>query len=202
LPGRHAPHGELGRVASGFVLIVVVGVALTSSPPFWQRMTVVMPLVAILVALPIDRVARLAPVPRSVTAAALALLVGVVGWWNWTYFVAYESVRASALASTARFAAAQPADRPLVIVTLPWQPVFDEYVDFMAHDHPRVIVTPEDARAGRWPEVREPLTVIFTPHYVDLVPGLRARWPNGRAREVRLPDGKTALHVYETDGPG
>jgi hypothetical protein len=188
-------------ILTSFVAIVFLAVALTSDPPFWQRMVIVIPLAAILSALALDRLAQLLPLGRSASGLLLALIVGFIGWRNWTTFVANETIRDDALSAVARFAAALPPGRTLLVVEPPWN-AERNHLRFMAPHLTRVTVTRTDAEADRWPPLASSPIVLLGPEAADLLPRIAVRWPGGVRRRLRLASGQAAGYAYEAPPGG
>jgi hypothetical protein len=107
-------------LSTGFLATVFLMVAVTGDPPFWQRMVVMIPIVATLAAVSLDRVASLLPFPKTMLAVGLLALLAVVGMRNWSVFLSHEMTRTDPLSVAARYAASLPPGTALLIIETPW----------------------------------------------------------------------------------
>ncbi len=184
---------------AGFVITVLLSTALTSDPPFWQRLIVVMPIAGILAAVALDRLARLIPAPAPILSIGALVLLVVLGQSNWSYFQRHEVARTTALAQAARFAADLPPGETLVVVRPPWLPEYYEF-RFLAPQVRGVSLAVEDIEAGKSAELAPPAVMLFTPEFKDRVlPALQAAWPGGVLQEFTLPTGQPSFLSYNIE---
>lgn len=180
---------------TGFVATVFLMVAMTSDPPFWQRMVVVIPIAATLAALPLDRLARLLPVTRTTLALGLLALLAAVGARNWSVFLSHEMTRTEPLSVAARYAASLPPRRALLIIETPWTADWNQF-RFMTPYLIRATIRHEDVVAGRWPDLPSAPVVLVAPQHADLLPSIEAKWPGGILRELKLSEREVACYAY------
>ncbi len=182
-------------VTTGFFATVFL-TAFASDSPSWQRMVTAMPFAAILIALPLDRILIVTRVEKRLAMAVLLAALAVVGWRNWTYFVAHESTRVDTLSLAARYAATVPMGHSLVLVEPPLHHQFVEFRFMASHVETQTVLV-QDALAGQWPALRATPVVLFAADHSDLLPIVQAAWPGGEVRQLKLPDGRLAFYAYE-----
>ncbi len=182
-------------VGASFVVITALS-AFAGDPPSWQRMAPALPFAAILAALAADQCATTIWLPQRVTVVAMALLLTVLGWDNWTRFVRNESQRVDAISLAGRYAMALAQDRILLTIRPPFTSDFLEF-RFPAPHVAKRDDSLEDATAAKWPAVTARPVVIFAAENAGLIPVLQATSPNGMLRELTLTNGSVAVYAYE-----
>lgn len=106
-----APYWWLGTVVAGGIV--------TIDPPSFVRMVGILPVLAILAALPLDGLVATggAGVRRAGGLTLAAGLAGAAAWLNWqTYFVEHAATVGDPTTSMARFLAAQPPETRAVLL--------------------------------------------------------------------------------------
>ena len=184
-------------VLSSFGLILVLGGVMTVNAPTWSRLVGIMPLAALLIAVPLDQgwdiLAKLKGESFvSMLVVGVSAFVIVVGVKEWSLY--YEAVWDYA--------------RPVVRVgrylnTLPSQVaacgMLDSYaldwaeVKFMAWPRPLLDVSPDapDTRLDACPG--PPFVWVLSPKNLGRLDAVQARWPDGVVEEHYEPDG---THVF------
>jgi len=114
--GRFSARGVF--VALWWTLTVLVAGVLTRDPPVFQRLVALLPAVAILAALPLERLLISARDGwRRVVAGAIVIAsLTWAGWRNWqTYFVEFAAQPLDFTSTLARAVGDFPADRPVLL---------------------------------------------------------------------------------------
>ncbi len=170
-----------------FTVVLVVGCMLTSNAPFWPRLVPVLPPVALLIALAVDRI--VGPVeawlkPRFGRAATqgitVFLVAGIafVGYANWRVYDYYKGTWATARTLIARYMAAQDAGIQAWMIYDPFS-YKDREFDFLVPGRFQGDLTREQVQAGELPVFTGPGLFIITPNHTDLLPLLEQRYPAG-----------------------
>lgn len=170
-----------------FTVVLIVGCMLTSNAPFWPRLVPVLPPVALLIALAVDRI--VGPVeawlrPRfgqAVTQGiAVFLVAGIafVGYANWQVYDHYKGSWATARTLIARYMAAQDPGVQAWMIYDPFS-YKDREFDFLVPGRFQGDLTRDQVQAGELPAFTGPSLFIVTPNHTDLLPLLEQRYPAG-----------------------
>ncbi len=179
----------MALVLSSFGLILVLGGVMTVNTPTWSRLVGIMPLAALLIAVPLDQGWDILASLKgesfvSMLVVGVSAFVIVVGVKEWSLY--YEAVRDYA--------------RPVVRVgrylnTLPPQVAacgtLDSYsldwaeVKFMAWPRTLLDVSPDapDTQLDACPG--PPFVWVLSPKYAGRLDAVQARWPGGITQEHR-----------------
>jgi hypothetical protein len=178
------------RIAGGWLVMwillgVVLGCFLTGNPPFWPRLIILLPPVALACGIALDLIygdfyARLKPYGRSSTVSlALVVLILFVGMGisNWNAYVKVKGSFADARTRIARFMQAQPATARAYLVSNDFN-YQDREFDFLIPGRLVGNLTPEQATASIAP-AGKPTFLILTDEQSGLATQLEKRYPGG-----------------------
>ncbi len=210
-----------------FGLALTFGWVLTENPPSSQRMVIITPALALLVAMGLDRLLTLmrrvvgesrgvtlvSPTPTGPgrwrrlelwTQAGLSLMIIAAILNVHYYFVAYTPTRVygNPTAETgtvlARYLADQD-DRPLVYFYGPPVMYYDfGTIHFIARDIPGVSVPPREQDPDFGPQVLGPTLFVVLWERLEELPAIQAQYPNGRLSEFYSEaDGRLMFVAYE-----
>jgi 4-amino-4-deoxy-L-arabinose transferase-like glycosyltransferase len=173
---------------------VVLGSILTIDAPFWPRLVVLLPAVAILVAAALDRILRAAAGRKWGPAAVLVpagLLIAGVGYQNirW-YFGGTIPTYVSPPAWVGRLIAKSPRGTGYCMVRGPLD--FDDRVpQFLGRGRNMRTIAPEEAEKSEERCVAEGrVWVIIRPDHDSVLASLNRRWPGGRVENHDYPLGQ------------
>ena len=167
------------------VLTLLLGGVLTSDPPFWPHLAIVLPAVALIAALAAERVVEeLAPTPTHLGYWALWLLLAAslifTGVVNWQSYI--DAVRDDALprGRIARYLNSLPTGYQVRLVSDDW--TWDDYAfRFFNHDIPGASVEAGQLQSAL-PRLDKP-TVFILYRHPELVPILEREYPGGEVEE-------------------
>jgi len=169
------------------VLGVLIGCFLTSNPPFWARLMILLPPTMMLAGLALSLIYELANrglaridnratlLAQSVTVLCLI----VVGVLNWNTYVELKGTYATARTFIARYLEAQPPSTRAYLVSKDFN-YNDREFAFLAPDRLVASLTPEQVESNVAPTGR-PTLVIVTPEQSATLSRLQQLFPNGSA---------------------
>ena len=183
---------RLRRQAYAFVLlwlsvVLIIGCMLTSNAPFWPRLVVLLPPVALLIALAVDLLVR--PVeawlrsrvgPASQVGVVVFLVAGLafIGYANWREYDRYKGSWATSRTLIARYMAAQGPAVEAWMISDPFS-YRDREFEFLVPGRFLGDLTREQVLSGSLPDFSGPGLIIITPNHADLIPILEKRYPHG-----------------------
>jgi len=167
------------------VLTLLLGGVLTSDPPYWPHLAIVLPAVVLIAALAAERVVEeLAPTPTHLGYWALWLLLAAslvfTGVVNWLSYI--DTVRDDALPRTriARYLNSLPTGYQVRLVSDDW--TFNDYAfRFFNQDIPGSSVEAGQLQSAL-PRLDQP-TVFILYRHPELSPVLEREYPGGEVRE-------------------
>jgi hypothetical protein len=170
--------------------MVLAAGTLTADAPFWPRLVVLLPAVAILTALGFDRVldalafAASRPVGTRGRLLAAAVLLSAVGALNWSWYTARARVYVDAAEWLGRLVAAEPGTRfCLVPDPLSFR---EEEVLFLAPDSDL-----REVEAGQVETcIDEGRVIVVYPEQPEILDLVRALSPGAREVAHDFPDGR------------
>lgn len=173
-----APYWWLGTVVAG-------GIA-TIAPPSFVRMVGILPVLAILAALPLDGLVTAggAGLRRAAGVVLAGGLLGAAAWLNWqTYFVEFAAAPGDPTTRLARFLAAEPPDTRAALLGAEHHLSLEQEL-FMIEFPGRIrdIIDPSQALPLHAP-IDEPLALILGPTQVTRRAEVLALYPRARVVE-------------------
>ena len=187
-------------VLSSFGLILVLGGIMTANAPTWSRLVGIMPLAALLIAVPLDQgwdiLTRLKGesfVSMLVVGVSAFLIVVGVKEWNLYYDAARDYARP--VVRVGRYLNTLPpkvaACGMLDSYALDWAEV-----KFMAWPRPLLDVSPDtpDTQLDACPG--PPFVWVLSPQYANRLDAVQARWPGGVVEEHYEPNGTYVFTSY------
>ena len=171
------------------VLGVVSGAVLTNNSPFWPRLIVLLPPVALLAALALDAGlswfdAWRPRTLRSSHALAIAAAIALVMWIgvrNWTVYIESKGTYAEGRARIARFLEDQPAGTDAYLVTAGDWSIKDRIFEFMVPGVFEGQLAPDQVNS-EIPKLGHKALLILTAEQAALVSSLEQRFPEGATR--------------------
>ncbi|NOX63990.1 MAG: glycosyltransferase family 39 protein, partial [Chloroflexi bacterium] len=191
------------------VLVLLLGSIVTNDAPFWPHIIIVLPAVALLAAWAAERAwsGLSDALPEAQRARAnwalgglLALLIALTGVKNWQAYVAHVEDNATPELRIARFLAALPSDRRVVLVKDPYDWERREFRFFGRHlqgaDFPA-----DYFLSNSTPEPQVPTVFIITPNHPRALEALKTRFPNAPLQEHVDGRGVVAFYSLEVMPP-
>ncbi len=179
----------LALLAGWVGLILVVGSLLTNNAPFWPRLVGLLPPIALLAAVAVDR--TLEPVLRwaerrdqtwvaPVIAVGLAVAVIAIGWSNWNVYVEAKGDWATTRTRIGRYLASLDPATTAYLVSAEYAARDREFA-FLAPGRLAGDLTPEQVRQGDFAlRADDPTVLVLTTEHGDLLPALQIRFPLGQ----------------------
>ncbi len=160
---------------------MVLGSVILNDPPFWPHLTVLLPAVAILAAMALDRLWQAATDALGDLGDRLAtiLIVGAliyVGLQNVLLYYDHVRHNATPIVSVARFIDRADPRVELLLVTDPFS-LREREIEFMAKGHP-VREIDEQALVDSAEILPASAIYIVTPNHQRVLDALRARYPD------------------------
>jgi 4-amino-4-deoxy-L-arabinose transferase-like glycosyltransferase len=189
-----------------WLVTTIIGGVFTLGPPAVVRLVGLLPALAILVALPLDALARmLATTSRRRIAAALAMaaLLAAMAWQNWrTYFVEFASAPVDDTSSLARLVEATPADVPVLLAGSEHFLHFyaDVNLELFPFEFPgrRLVDVPDPAHLLPLRESGETaVVVVLAPTQTSLLRSVMSLYPRTRVTDVNWTDGRLLFQWLE-----
>ncbi len=195
-----------------FLSTLLLGGVVTNDPPFWPHIVIVVPAVVLMAAAAaergwsglasaFDQEAERRRKVDQVLGALLALAILVSGWRGWQAYVDYVGDNADSRVRAARYIAALPSDRLIVVVSDPiaWA---ERELMFMGQGHEGIDVTASQVLAGGLAAPDRPTVFVLTPNHYDLLSQLQQQHPGGEAAEHKAAAGWSAFLTYTTTPAG
>jgi 4-amino-4-deoxy-L-arabinose transferase-like glycosyltransferase len=166
---------------------VLIGCFLTSNPPFWARLMILLPPTILLAAVALsiiyefanDGLARIDNRMTLLAPAATVLCLIVVGVLNWNTYVELKGTYATARTLIARYLEAQPSSARAYLVSQDFN-YKDREFDFLVPGRLVGSLTPEQVQTELTP-TGQPTLVILTPEQSTALQRLQQLFPNGSA---------------------
>ncbi len=176
---------------------MILGSVILNDPPFWPHLTVLLPAVAILAAMTLDRLWQAANGALGDLGDRLAtiLIAGAliyVGLQNVLLYYDHVRHNATPIVSVARFIDRTDPWIELVLVTDPFS-LREREIEFMAKGH-FVREVGEEALVDSNLILPDSAIYIVTPNHQRALDALRARFPNASVESVLGDHGE--LHFY------
>jgi 4-amino-4-deoxy-L-arabinose transferase-like glycosyltransferase len=184
---------------------MILGSALLNDPPFWPHLTVLLPAVAILAAVALDRLWQAATDALDDLGDRLAqvLIVGALLYMGLQNVVLYyDHVRdnATPVVSVARFVDRTDPRVEIVLVTDPFS-LREREIAFMAKGHLVREVDEQTLVDGTAPLPASAIYLI-TPNHQRALEALQARHPDASAASIRGENGEIHAYVLRVGGAG
>ena len=177
---------------------MVLGSVILNDPPFWPHLTVLLPAVAILAAMALDRLWQAATDALGDLGDRLAtiLIVGAliyVGLQNVLLYYDHVRHNATPIVSVARFIDRADPRIELVLVTDPFS-LREREIEFMAKGHP---VREMDEQSLVDSDAILPASAIYivTPNHQRGLEALRARYPDAPVESILGDHGEPHFYI-------
>ena len=185
------------------VLGLLVGCLLTANPPFWPRLLILLPPVALLPALALDAIyermkrwlERFGSAAGLLVPAALAAILVVVGSSNWNTYVEVKGRYATSRTRIGRYLADQPPSASGYLISRDMG-FSDREFEFLAPGRLVADLKPEQIK-GDIRRVGEPTLLILTAEQGELMQTLPGMFPGGSAEtHPGNAPGEVAFYVF------
>jgi hypothetical protein len=189
----------LAWTASGILL----GCFLTVNPPFWARLMILLPPVALLAALALhliyEQIEKITPSlgasRTGIVAALIAVLIGIVGIVNWNTYVDLKGMYATPRTRIGRYLADQPPSLQAYLVSSNFT-FQDREFEFLAPQRLIANLTPEQLNDHTTPLDPSKL-IIVTPEQGSALALLQQRFPAGTVEpHAGNPPDEIAFYVF------
>lgn len=184
------------------VLTLVLGGVITSDPPYWPHLNIVLPAVMLLAGLGarlvVEALARAAPLTRPAVWGLIALMVAVSGVKNWFVYVDFAGSDAGPRVAASRFLRRLPPETRVFVASdvTSWE----EYAfRFWNRDKEGRNLRGEEREKLDLPVDRPFIVLLFENE--ELLPRLQEKYPGGVTRMRRDNAGKL-LNVFFVNFPG
>jgi len=206
-PGARRPSSS-ALLLIWFWLALLLGWVITENPPSSQRMVILIPALAIFVALGLDwllsTARQLRSVPRVSSLGAVVALLMVIASLNLGYYFlvytpsrVYGNPTAEMTTVLARYLAEHRDGRPVYLYGPPYVYWGFGTLRFMARGVTGVDVPPEGAEQPQ-PDVSRGARFVFHPARAVELASVRERYPGGSEEHVHSPaDGRLLYALYE-----
>jgi 4-amino-4-deoxy-L-arabinose transferase-like glycosyltransferase len=200
---RHARETPVVLLWAWQVLTLLLGGILTSDPPYWPHLNILLPAVAIVAGLGGARLAEgLAGERAGPRTAAAVIVAGAIlasGLHGWRVYEEFESDNAGPAMRASRYLRRLPPKTRVYLVSGPddWGDDIFQFFNGRMEGHDETV----EGLLGR--DVRiEPPAVILIRDDQGALPRIEARYPGGHVRELRQPDLSQPVFVaYELLAP-
>jgi hypothetical protein len=184
---RHLLRSRFAFLSYWWVGTVIAGGIMTIDPPSFVRMVGLLPVLAILAALPLEWIARNArdQIGQAVAALAVVGLIGAAGWENWrTYFVEFAQQPGDQVSELARYFLAAPPNSRLALIGVEHHiSAHNELFIIEFDDRARGLPDPAHAVPIRQP-VTEPLIIALSSTQTTLAPYIRSVYPEAEISDT------------------
>ncbi len=184
------------------VLTLVLGGVITSDPPYWPHLNIVLPAVMLLAGagarLVVEALSGIAPASRFPLLALLATLIALTGFQNWFVYVSYASGDAGPRVASSRFLRRLPSDTRVYVASdiTSW----NEFAfRFWNRDKEGRDLRGEERDRLELPVDRPFIVLLFENE--EILPRLQEKYPDGITRVRRDATGKL-LNVFFVNFPG
>ena len=183
---------------------MVLGSVILNDPPFWPHLTVLLPAVAILAAMALDRLWQAAIDALGDLGDRLAtiLIVGAliyVGLQNVLLYYDHVRHNATPIVSVARFIDRTDPRIELLLVTDPFS-LREREIEFMAKGHP-VREMDEQAFVDSAEILPASAIYIVTPNHQPVLDALRARYPDAPVESILGEHGEPHFYAVRVGVP-
>ncbi len=184
--------------AAAFLLMIITGGVLTVNAPTWSRLVGVIPLAAVLIALPLDMIIqRLSNHVRMrpVLVLAAAAFVLTAGLQEWRIYVRDTGGYARPIVAVGRYLGGLPESFSACGVTSEYSLTFSEPA-FLAWPRRLAVLDPANPRLDDPACAVPPVVWIFTPDQESTLEQVRRLYPGGEVEVHRNYEGRVDFVSY------